>query len=69
MPVESGGHVIGFAAQLHPRHITHAHDGTAFVAFDDDVSELLWRLQSRLRSDRGGELLIIRRWQAADFTG
>ena len=63
-----GGGVI-FAAHLHARDVADAHHRTVGLALDDDLFELIDRLQTRLSADGGGQLLGVRRGQCADFTG
>ncbi|MOA14828.1 hypothetical protein D3C78_1349510 [compost metagenome] len=69
MAIQAGTGGVILVAQFNPCHIAQAHQRPAAVAFQDNIAELLRRLQPRLRLHRGGQLLIGTGRQIADLTG
>ena len=60
MTVEFSDGGVVFTAHLHARHILDAYHGPVRLAFDNDLFELFYRLQARLRANRSGQLLCVR---------
>ncbi|MNT23442.1 hypothetical protein D3C72_1588610 [compost metagenome] len=58
MAIQPGARRVILVAQLYPRNVAQAHQCAAAVTLENDVAELLRRLQARLRFYRGGQLLI-----------
>jgi len=69
MTVQLGRSSIAFIAQFHPRDVGQMDDGPVALRLDDDVAELLGRLQPRPRRDRRVELLPGRGGISADLPG
>ena len=67
--VEQAGDGIGFRAQLDPRHIAQLHHRAAGRGLQDDVAELLRRLQLRLGGDGGVDRLAWHGGLGADLAG
>ena len=67
--VELGEPLIGLGAELDPGDVPDSHELALLAAFDDDVLELLDRLEPAEGGDRVLEGLVLGRRLAADLTG
>ena len=67
LPVQAARHGVRLGAQLNPAHILEPDSRPVRVGPEDDIFELLLRLQPALGLDRVGEFLAGRRGFAADL--
>ena len=69
LAVQPADLLVGEAPELDPRNVLQAHDRAVRVGTDDDLAELLRRLEPPLRPHRIGQLLPLRGGLGADLAG